>query len=84
MNSPEMRCPSCNIILTPASDRPGLLECPSCHTLYSPQPAASSSAMDVLTAVLLGLGKLILILAGLVALGLGIVFAGCLLSGFRF
>jgi hypothetical protein len=82
MGAPEMRCPSCNGFLKPATDRAGLLECADCHTLYSPE-VKHSSALDVLGAVLVGIGKLILILAGLVALGVAIVFAGCLLGGFR-
>lgn len=78
MGAPEMRCPSCNGLLKPATDRAGLLECVDCHTLYSPQ-AERSNALDVLGAVLVGIGKIILLLAGLMALALGVIFAGCLL-----
>jgi hypothetical protein len=78
MGAPEMWCPSCNGLLKQATDRAGLLECVDCHTLYSPQPERSN-ALDVLGAVLVGIGKIILLLAGLMALGLGVIFAGCLL-----
>jgi hypothetical protein len=77
MNSPEMRCPGCNVILKPASDRPGLLECPSCHTLYS--PSLADSTVDSM-ALLKSIGKVILILCGLIVVGIAIVFAGCVLT----
>jgi hypothetical protein len=39
--------------------------------------------LDVLGSVFIALAKMVLILAGLVAIGFGVLFAGCLFGGFR-
>jgi hypothetical protein len=78
MSAPEMRCSSCNGNLQPAPDRPGLLECASCGTLYS-QEAHPSSA-HAIESVLVTLGKILLVLVGLVVIAGALLFAGCLFA----
>jgi hypothetical protein len=57
------------------------MQCTSCRTLYAPQ--VDRPILDALAAVFLTLGKIVLVLAGLVAVAIGVLFAGCLFGGFR-
>jgi hypothetical protein len=57
------------------------MQCASCRTLYAPH--AESPVLDAIGGAFLMLGKIVLILAGLAAVAIGVVFAGCLFSGFK-
>jgi hypothetical protein len=58
------------------------MQCATCHTLYAPQ--TDRPFLDILAAVFIAVGKVVLVLAGLVAVALGVLFAGCLFGGVRF
>jgi hypothetical protein len=57
------------------------MQCSNCRAFYAPQ--ADRPVLDALGSVFIAVGKIVLILAGLVAVALGILFAGCLFSGMR-
>jgi hypothetical protein len=58
------------------------MQCASCRTLYAPQ--VERPVLDAIGGVFMMLGKIVLVLAGLVAVAIGVVFAGCFFSGMRF
>ena len=58
------------------------MQCTSCRTLYAPQ--VDRPVLDAIAGVFLMLGKIVLILGGLVAVAIGVLFAGCLFGGMRF
>ena len=73
MNPPEKPCPVCGAILKPIEGRPGLLECVACRSRISAQPSFGEAFKDFITAFL----KVVLVFAGILALGAAILFAGC-------
>jgi hypothetical protein len=57
------------------------MQCTRCRTLFARK--VDRPVLDVLASVFVALGKVVLVLAGLVAVAFGVLFAGCLFSGFR-
>ena len=57
------------------------MQCASCRTLYAPH--VERPVLDAIAGAFVMLGKVVLILAGLAAVAIGVVFAGCLFSGFK-
>jgi uncharacterized membrane protein len=57
------------------------MQCANCRTLYAPH--VERPVLDAIAGAFVMLGKVVLILAGLVVVAVGVLFAGCLLGGFR-
>ena len=57
------------------------MQCANCRTLYAPH--VDRPILDAIGGAFVMLGKVVLILAGLVVVAVGVLFAGCLLGGFR-
>ena len=58
------------------------MQCTNCRTLYAPH--AETPILDVLVGVGIVIGKIVLVLAGLVVVAVGVLFAGCLFGGIKF